>query len=169
MFLRLYRHLPSLARPLPLPTLHYHRTMSSVTLIEKQKLFLSSPQFAVVGASADKTKFGTKVLQWYQAHSKTVTPVHPKNDELEGIPAVRTLANLSAPAETSVSIITNPKITLGLLQQAKDLAIPALWLQPGAEDAAVIAYINANGLGDKVIYGGPCILVDGDRVVQSLL
>lgn len=87
-----------------------------------------------------------------------------------------------------MSIITNPKvrtrvtstpkrprahgflqITLDLLQQAKDLAIPALWLQPGAEDAAVIAYINANGLGDKVIYGGPCILVDGDRVVQSLL
>lgn len=60
------------------------------------------------------------------------------------------------------------QITLGLLEQAKGLSAPALWLQPGAEDEAVIAYINQNGLADKVIYGGPCILVDGDRA-QSLL
>ncbi|KAF7965091.1 hypothetical protein HWV62_45741 [Athelia sp. TMB] len=125
--------------------------MSSITLIEKEKTFLSSPRFAVVGASADKAKFGTK-----------------KNDELEGIPTVRALADLISPSETSVSIITNPKITLGLLEQAKGLSVPALWLQPGAEDEAVIAYINQNGLADKVIYGGPCILVDGDRA-QSLL
>lgn len=87
-----------------------------------------------------------------------------------------------------MSIITNPKVsfvppplpltslrsrgqvTLGLLQQAKELNIPALWLQPGAEDDAVKSYIHANGLDDKVIYGGPCILVDGDGIrAKSLL
>ena len=99
------------------------------------------------------------------------------------------LTKLPAPTETSVSIITNAKVslvplssrlpllslqlrgqvTLGLLQQAKQLNIPALWLQPGAEDDSVKGYIQANGLEDKVIYGGPCILVEGDGIRQKSL
>ena len=60
-------------------------------------------------------------------------------------------------------------MTLGILEQAKALSIPALWLQPGAEDEAVVNYIQKNGLADKVIYGGPCILVEGDGIIRSLL
>ena len=47
--------------------------------------------------------------------------------------------------------------------------MPALWLQPGAEDAAVVEFIKENGLADRVIYGGPCILVEGDGIIRSLL
>ena len=61
------------------------------------------------------------------------------------------------------------QVTLGILEQAKALSIPALWLQPGAEDDTVVKYIQDNGLGDKVIYGGPCILVEGDAIAKSLL
>ncbi|KZT71731.1 NAD(P)-binding protein [Daedalea quercina L-15889] len=134
-----------------------------------KKTFLSSPQFAVVGASKDESKFGTRVLRWYLARDKVVTPVHPKEDELAGVPAVPVLADLLDPTSTSVSIITNPKITLGILEQAKDLGIPAVWLQPGAENEEVISYIKDNGLEGKAIYGGPCVLVEGDTVIQSLL
>lgn len=67
------------------------------TLAEIQKYFLSSPRFAVVGASKDQSKYGTKVrvqtlscwhahylstcgwqvLRWYLARNLSVTPVHP--------------------------------------------------------------------------------------------
>ncbi|TBU31618.1 NAD(P)-binding protein [Dichomitus squalens] len=139
------------------------------SLAEVQKTFLSSPKYAVVGASKDQTKFGTKVLKWYQTREKDVTPVHPKEDELEGVKTVRSIGDLPSPSETSISIITPPKITLGVLEQAKALNVPALWLQPGAEDEAVVNYIKENGLESKVIYGGPCILVQGDGILKSLL
>ena len=61
------------------------------------------------------------------------------------------------------------QITLGILEKAKELNVPAMWLQPGAEDDAVVSYIKENGLEDKVIYGGPCILVEGDGIIRSLL
>ncbi|KAI9067335.1 NAD-P-binding protein [Trametes sanguinea] len=138
------------------------------SLVEVQKKFLSSPKYAVVGASKDQSKFGTKVLKWYQARNIDVTPVHPKEEELEGLKTVRTIADLPAPTETSVHIITPPKVTLGILEQAKALGVPALWLQPGAEDEAVVSYIKENGLEDKTIYGGPCILVEGDGILRSL-
>ncbi|EIN11460.1 NAD(P)-binding protein [Punctularia strigosozonata HHB-11173 SS5] len=131
-----------------------------------KQLFLSSPQFAVVGASKDQTKFGTKVLQWYQARSKPVTPVHPKEAELEGLPTVKSIAELPAPAETSISLVTPPKITLGIVQEAKKLNVPALWIQPGADDNSVRQWVEENGLSEKVVYG--CVLVEGDRVLQSL-
>lgn len=60
------------------------------------------------------------------------------------------------------------KVTLDLLKQAKELGIPALWLQPGAEDEKVIEFAKEN-LSDKVILGGPCILVQGDGIIRSLL
>lgn len=139
------------------------------TVAEIQKYFLSSSRYAVVGASKDQSKFGTKVLRWYLARNLSVIPVHPKESELEGVATVSSLTDLPAPAETSVSIITNAKVTLDLLQQALKLNIPALWLQPGAEDDDVKNFIRVNGLEDKVLYGGPCILVEGDGVRKSLL
>lgn len=75
---------------------HRHYRLDSLVMSAAQRLFLSSPRYAVVGASKDQTKFGTKVrlirliwtvliahedfwevLKWYQTRNKTVTPVHP--------------------------------------------------------------------------------------------
>jgi hypothetical protein len=60
------------------------------------------------------------------------------------------------------------QITLGLLEQAKVLGIPSLWLQPGADDESVVSFINENNLTDKVIYGGPCVLREGQELLASL-
>ncbi|KAK7044167.1 hypothetical protein VNI00_007887 [Paramarasmius palmivorus] len=124
--------------------------------------FFNQSSFAVVGASKDQTKFGTKVLQWYKARDLDVTPIHPVQSELEGIQTVKSVDGLKAPAETSLSIITPAPITLEVLKKAKDLSVPSIWLQPGAEDANVVQFIKDNGLENRVVYGGPCILVEGD-------
>ena len=60
------------------------------------------------------------------------------------------------------------QITLGILKTAKELGVPALWLQPGAEDATVVDFIKEAEMDDRVIYGGPCILVEGDGVRSML-
>lgn len=65
-------------------------------------------------------------------------------------------------------VLHRPQVTLGILQAAKELNVPALWLQPGAEDEAVRDYIKEAGLEDRVILGGPCILVEGDGIIRSL-
>ncbi|KIO32597.1 hypothetical protein M407DRAFT_241311 [Tulasnella calospora MUT 4182] len=137
------------------------------TTAEIQRLFLSSPKYAVVGASKDPSKYGTRVLKWYIACKKDVTPIHHKESSLEEIPTLKTLKDLPSPTTASVSIITPPKVTLGILQEAKALGVPALWLQPGAEDDEVRQYVNDN-LSDRVILGGPCILVSGDKILESL-
>ncbi|KAL0067378.1 hypothetical protein AAF712_005606 [Marasmius tenuissimus] len=129
-----------------------------------QKAFLSNSYFAVAGASKVQSKFGTKVLKWYLNRELKVQPVHPKEPQLEGIETIRSVETLPSPTSTSLSIITPPSVTLGILKQVKQLGIPYVWLQPGAEDAEVVQFIKENDMENTAIYGGPCVLRDGDGI-----
>ncbi|KAK0546253.1 hypothetical protein OC846_002689 [Tilletia horrida] len=141
--------------------------MSSAAL----KTFFTSEAYAVVGASKDPAKFGYKVLKWYENAGLPVTPVHPKESEIEGLKTVASLNELpsgSAP-KTSVSVITPPKVSLGVVQSAVEQGINAIWLQPGAEDAALVDWIKSqpSNVQEKLIYGGPCILVKGQQLAHE--
>ncbi|KAG4427324.1 hypothetical protein IFR05_017194, partial [Cadophora sp. M221] len=115
------------------------------------KAFFSAPHFAVVGASSDPTKFGHKIFTWYTHHSLSVTPINPSSPEIKAYPpypafdikSYATLPNLSAlpnPSETSVSIITPPKVTMKVLEEAKKLGVQGVWLQPGSFDDDILGY-----------------------------
>ncbi|KAE9965609.1 hypothetical protein EG328_009517 [Venturia inaequalis] len=116
--------------------------MLSKTMEKSLKTFFSSPQFAVIGASSDPTKFGHKVFVWYLTHSLPVTPINPRAPSISV--KSKTYATLTSPSqiphpeETSLSIITPPKATLQILKEAREAGIPAVWLQPGTYDDEVL-------------------------------
>lgn len=118
--------------------------------------FLAAKEFAVVGASSDRSKYGNKVLRCYMQHGRSVTPIHPKETVVEGLKCVASLTAL-AKKDVAVSIITPPAITLKVVQEAVALGIQHIWMQPGAESAEAITLAEENGL--NVIAGGPCLLV----------
>jgi enoyl reductase-like protein len=73
-----------------------------------------------------------------------------------------------------VSIITPPVVTMELLEEAKKLGIPAVWLQPGTFDADVIKFAREEGAFEAVVAGdggrggeGWCVLVDGERALKA--
>ncbi|KAI2602234.1 NAD(P)-binding protein [Hypoxylon sp. NC1633] len=153
---------------------------------ESVKTFFSSPQFAVVGASTNPAKFGHKVFTWYHAHSLPVTPINPASPSIEtpfGVhPTVKALVDLPDPEHTSLSVITPAPVTLNVLKEAKKLGIPAVWLQPGTWDEAVLKYASGEetedgeegGYEGAVVagdggsgHGGWCVLVDGERGLKA--
>lgn len=122
--------------------------------------FLAGDGFAVVGASPDRSKFGNRVLRCYLGHGREAWPVNPHHEEVEGRACAASLGLLPAPVH-GVSVITPPAASLGVLEEAARLGLTRVWLQPGAEDAAVLA--RAAELGLEPIAGGPCLLVELDR------
>ncbi|KAJ7069931.1 NAD-P-binding protein, partial [Mycena amicta] len=143
----------------------------------KIDLFLAASSYAVVGASDDASKFGTIVLNTMLQKGLSAVPVNPFVSTSEGISCLNSLADLPDPAHTSVSVITQPSVSLSILQQATALGVPMVWLQPGAQDAALLAYIaNATG-GTNFIYTdtpdtlGPCVVGDPHvpDVISTLL
>ncbi|MEJ2690731.1 MAG: CoA-binding protein [Deltaproteobacteria bacterium] len=118
-------------------------------------LFLSSPCFGVVGASTNREKYGNKVLRCYLQHERKAIPVHPKERIIEGIPCVASVSELPAEVE-SLSIITPPRITERVVEEAITRGIGNLWMQPGAESRRAVA--RAREAGINVIADGSCLL-----------
>nr|CAG8639270.1 2352_t:CDS:2 [Entrophospora candida] len=83
--------------------------------------FFSSEHFFVVGASSDPSKYGNKVLKWYMNNNYPVTAVNPNEKIVEGLKTIPNLSSFSSnipPSKISVSIITPPKITKTILEEA---------------------------------------------------
>ncbi|CAG8557622.1 13651_t:CDS:2 [Funneliformis caledonium] len=129
------------------------------------KDFFSSSHYAVVGASSVPSKYGNKVLKWYIANNRPVTPINPNETSIEGLQCVPNLYSLISNlnhTDVSVSVLTSPKITKAILEEANKLGIKKIWLQPGAEDTECQDY--ANQVGINLISNGPCVLVDGPKL-----
>lgn len=118
--------------------------------------FLAAKKFAVVGASVDRSKYGNRVLRCYQANGLDVVPVNPKENVIEGLACVASVAQLADDVE-SLSIITPPPVTEQVVEQAIAKGIKNIWMQPGAESPAAVARCRENGI--NVIADGSCLLV----------
>lgn len=118
--------------------------------------FLASPSFAVVGASDDMQKYGAKVLACYRQNGRRAFAVNPHRDTVQGQTSYENLRGLPERVE-AVSIVTPPKITERIIEDALEAGVRHVWLQPGAESEAAVAMAESAGL--SVISGGPCLLV----------
>lgn len=126
-------------------------------MVSKQiELFLQSPAFAVAGASASRIKYGNKVLRCYMQNGKIVYPINPREELIEGLPVLSSVADLPDDVK-SLSIITPPQVTEQVVNDAIRKGITNIWIQPGAESDRSIRKCVVHGI--NIISGGPCILV----------
>lgn len=123
---------------------------------EKISLFLAEGKFAVVGASADRSKYGNKVLRCYQMNGREAIPVNPKEKIIEGVATVSSVLDLPEDVK-SISVITPPHITEKVVAAAVSKGITNIWMQPGAESQAAVKTCMENGI--NIIADGSCILV----------
>jgi len=100
---------------------------------------------AILGASADRSKYGNKAVRAYQQQGYTVFPINPKESEIEGLRVYRTITDLPARPDR-VSVYLQPEVTLKLLPDIQAKGCDELWLNPGADSEAVVAEAERLGL-----------------------
>lgn len=118
--------------------------------------FFQSSAFGVVGASADRSKYGNRVLRVYQQKNLKAIPVNPKEPVIEGANCVASI-DLLPPDVKSISVITPPQVTEQVVAMAIRKGIANIWMQPGAESEAAVELCRSNNI--NVIADGTCILV----------
>lgn len=118
--------------------------------------FLGSPAFGVVGASANREKYGNRVLRCYMHKGYRAIPVNPNEREIEGMSCVAQIADLPQDVK-SISMITPPAVTEQLVPAAIAKGIENIWMQPGAESQAAVELCRRHNI--NVIADGSCILV----------
>ena len=114
-----------------------------------------NPVIAIVGATDNPAKYGNRIYRDLKGKGYRVYPVNPTRDTIDGDPAYADLADLPETPDI-VNYVVPPPRTLRLLKRAKELGLMRVWVQPGAESADVMAYLNDNGFD---YMANACIMV----------
>ena len=89
------------------------------------------PTVAILGASADRHKFGNKSLRAHQRPGYAVFAVNPKGGQIEGLPVYARLADVPVAHLDRVSVYLPPPATLAALDEIAAKGCDELWLNPG--------------------------------------
>jgi len=104
------------------------------------------PRVAVVGASADRAKFGNKAVRALARAGFEVYPINPRADRVEGLRAYPSLDDLPAGPLDRVSLYVPAAAALGVLDQIARRRVGQVWLNPGADAPEVVERAHALGL-----------------------
>ncbi len=110
---------------------------------------------ALVGATDNPSKYGHTIYHDLKRKGYTVVPVNPGRATVDGDKAYATLADIPEPP-TIVNFVIPPRFTLHVLEQALELGLMNVWLQPGAESPQVMEFIQENGFN---YLANACIMV----------
>src|SRR5687767_5690056 len=115
------------------------------------------PTIAILGASADRSKFGNKAVRAFLARGYTVYPVNPKGGEVEGLPVCKSLSEIPTEVKLErISVYLPPPVGLKMLPEIVERGCDELWLNPGSESDELVAAAEKQGL--NVIQA--CSIVD---------
>ncbi len=115
--------------------------------------------WAVVGVSTNRAKFGYRVFADLRRAGYRVYGVNPNVQEVDGQPIYPSLESLPERPEV-VDMVVPPPVTEQLVQECARLGLSRVWLQPGAESAAAVAYCHKHGIA--VVYDA-CAMVEKKR------
>jgi len=105
------------------------------------------PTVAILGASSDHSKFGNKAVRAFLARGYTVYPVNPKGGEVEGLPILKSLAEIPADVTLNkISVYLPPAVGLKVLPEIAARGCDELWLNPGADSDELVAEAEKQGL-----------------------
>ena len=107
------------------------------------------PIVAIIGASSDRRKFGNKALRAWRRQGYGVVPVNPNADRVEGERAYPTVLDYPGQIDEA-TVYVQPSEGLKVVEQVAEKGIPVVWLNPGADDGAVVARARELGLETHV-------------------
>lgn len=103
---------------------------------------------AVIGASANRAKFGNRAVRAYERQGYNVIPINPNEAEVEGRKTYRSVLDVPGPIDMATVYVPG-HIGVKVMEELAQKGIPEVWLNPGADDPNVLE--RARELGVNVI------------------
>lgn len=110
-----------------------------------EEMMLEKKIWAVVGASENPDKFGYKIYKKLKDRGYKVYPVNPNYDNILGEACYKNLASIPEKPEV-IDMVVAPKHGMATIEEAAELGIRNIWLQPGAYNDELMSLIDKKGL-----------------------
>jgi predicted CoA-binding protein len=113
-----------------------------MSLIEKT---MKMKNWAVVGATTKKNRFGYKIVKKLKENGYNVFPVNPKVEEVDGLKCYNDLSSIDAQIDV-VDMVVNPKHGIKVMEEINQLGIKYVWLQPGTRSEEIRKFATEKGI-----------------------
>jgi uncharacterized protein len=100
---------------------------------------------AVIGASNNRAKFGNKALRAFAKRGYTVIPINPREREVEGLRAYRSVLDVPGPIDLA-TLYVPPSAGVRVMEEIAKKGISEVWLNPGADTNEVLTRAQQLGL-----------------------
>lgn len=100
---------------------------------------------AILGASADPTKYGNKSIRAHLRQGWEVYPVNPKGGEIEGLRVYKSLSEIAGPIHR-VSLYLPPALGIRVLPEILAVQPAEFFVNPGAESEELVEEARRIGL-----------------------
>jgi len=100
----------------------------------------------IIGASANRAKYGNIALRAFVKAGHLVFPVNPHAEHIEGLAVYRSIADVPGPIDHAVLYLPEVAGLAALDALAARGDVAEVWLSPGADSDAVVARGAALGL-----------------------
>lgn len=117
---------------------------------------MGKPTVAILGASQNRQKYGNKSVRAHVEQGYEVYPINPSAEEIEGLKAYPSLADLPVKTLDRISVYLPPAVGLSVLEDIAKLQPKEVWFNPGSESDEILD--KAQALGLNVIMA--CSIVD---------
>jgi predicted CoA-binding protein len=124
---------------------------------------LAQHTLAIVGVSRSGKGYGNTVVKNLTAKGYEILPVHPSANEVAGVEAYGSLADLPETVGGLILVVPPPQTEI-LVEKARETGITRIWMQPGAESAAAIQFCEDNNI--EVVYDQCIMVLSRPREIQ---
>lgn len=107
---------------------------------------MDQPTVAILGASADRAKFGNKSVRAHADRGYLVFPVNPKGGTIEGLAVVPRLAEVPVPRLDRISVYLPPPLALAALPEIAAARASEVYFNPGSDSPEVLAEARRLGI-----------------------
>ena len=120
------------------------------------KEFMAQRRFAVIGATDNPEKYGNQIVKNLKKRGYTVYPLNPRLAQVEGLPCYAALDDLPEKPDV-VDFVVPPSVAEKTLEACLRLGLDRIWLQPGSESEAALAFCQEHGM--KVVHD-VCVMMN---------
>ena len=103
------------------------------------------PAVAIVGASADRSKYSNKSVRAHLAKGYEVFPVNPREETIEGLKVYRSVLEIPVKLDR-VSVYLPPAVGMKVVEEIARKGTKELFLNPGSESDELVEKARSLGL-----------------------